>query len=75
MITEGNYQHLHDQATRGVALSAEQTAQLEEWYAHQDREESATLTRMAPPQTVAALRTQVDAAVVQLSAVGQRTRP
>ncbi len=72
MITDSVGQQLHDQATRGVVLTAEAQAQLEEWYAQQDRRESVALAGLAPPQTLADLQVQVDAAVGQLATVSQR---
>ena len=65
-------QQLHDKATRGESLSAEEEALLQQWYARQDQEEGAMLTRTAPPESVAALQTQVDAALAQLLTVSQR---
>ena len=63
---------LHDRATRGGALSAEEQALLDAWYARQDQEEAAALARSLPPANVAALQAHVDAAVAQLLTVTQR---
>src|SRR5205085_1107508 len=63
---------LHDRATRGQTLSAEEQHLLEEWYARQDLEESATLAGMRQPQTLTELRSQVDTAVAQLQVVTQQ---
>ena len=41
-------QRLHDTATRGGSLSAEEQALLEAWYAGQDREEAAALGQDRP---------------------------
>jgi hypothetical protein len=65
-------QELHDRATRGVPLSDEEQAQLDQWYARQDQDEDAALTRTPAPPSVTALQAQVDAAVAQLLTVTQR---
>ncbi len=65
---------LHDRATRGGALSAEEQALLDAWYARQDREEAAALAAADSSQSVAALQGQVDAAVAQLLTVTQRVQ-
>ena len=65
-------QQLHDKATLGESLSAEEEALLQQWYARQDQDEDAMLTRTVPPESVAALQTQVDAALAQLLTVSQR---
>jgi hypothetical protein len=72
MIANHLAQQLHDKATRGVALSAEEQAQLEQWYARQDQAEEATLSKAPLPQANASLQTQVDGAVAQLLTVTQR---
>jgi hypothetical protein len=63
---------LHDKATRGLALSAEEQAQLEEWYTEQDQQERAVLGPMGSSQRLAALHTQVETALAQLLTVTQR---
>lgn len=63
---------LHDKATRGIALSTIEQAQLDAWYAQQDQEEGAFLTRTSPPQTLVTLQTHVATAVAQMLAVTQR---
>ena len=63
---------LHDRATRGELLSAEERALLDQWYARQDREESAALAATVPPASAAALQAQVDAALAQLVTATQR---
>src|SRR5262245_1451704 len=72
MTTDQLGQQLHDKATRGEPLSAEEQAQLEQWYARHDQEESAALAGALPPQNLTALRARVDAAVAQLLIVTQR---
>lgn len=72
MSTKELMKQLHDKATRGSVLSAAEQAQLEAWYAQQDQEERTILERATPPQTLAALQTQVETAVAQLLTVTQR---
>jgi cell division septum initiation protein DivIVA len=63
---------LHDRATRGETLSAEEQAQLDQWYERQDQAEGAALAKSSSPQSVAELQAQVDAATAQLLTVTQR---
>jgi hypothetical protein len=65
-------QQLHDKATRGLALSAEEQAQLEAWYAAQDQQERAVLGPIGASQRLATLHTQVETALAQLLTVTQR---
>ena len=65
-------EQLHDRATRGEALSAEERAQLLAWYARLDREESATFDRASPAASLALLRTQIETALAQLATLTQR---
>ena len=62
---------LHDKATRGLALSAEEQAQLEAWYAEQDQRERAILGPTDSLQRLATLHTQVETALAQLLTVTQ----
>jgi hypothetical protein len=65
-------QQLHDKATRGLALSAEEQSRLEAWYAEQDRQERAVLGPPGSSQRLATLHTQVETALAQLLTVTQR---
>ena len=65
-------ERLHDRATRGEVLTAEEQVQLNEWYAQQDLAEAAMLSQPSPPQGLDALHAQVDRVVFQLGAVTQR---
>jgi hypothetical protein len=67
-------QRLHNRATRGEALSVEEQAQLEEWYARLDREEAAALAGTHPPASVTELRTQIKASLAELAAATQRNQ-
>lgn len=64
--------HLHDKATRGLALSAEKQAHLEAWYTEQDRQEHTVLGPIEPSQRLATPHTQVETALAQLLTVTQR---
>lgn len=65
-------QQLHDKATRGLALSAEEQARLEAWYAEQDQQERAVLGPTGSSQRLATLHTQVETALAQLLTITQR---
>lgn len=65
---------LHDRATRGEALSAEERDQLERWYEAQDRAEMEALSSVAETESLSALQAQVDSVMVQLGTVTQRIR-
>ena len=72
MSPESPEQQLHDKATRGEALTAEERARLEAWYARLDQEESALLNKAGPPATLAGLQTQIEATLAQLAEVTGR---
>jgi hypothetical protein len=63
---------LHDKATRGLALSAEEQAQLEAWYTEQDQQEHAILRPTGASQQLVTLHTHVETALAQLLTVTQR---
>ena len=63
---------LHDKATRGLALSAEEQAQLEVWYAEQDQHERTVFGSTGSSQRLATLHTQVETALAQLLTVTHR---
>src|SRR5207248_690966 len=72
MGAESGGAQLHDEATRGAALSAAEQERLDAWYAAQDAAEQTLLSEPAPSPTVAALRAQIAAAAAQLQVVAQR---
>ena len=73
MVTDTLGQHLHDRATRGEGLSAEERAQLDEWYAAKDASEAKELGLNGATNSVAAeLQAQIDAALAQLSSITRR---
>ncbi len=77
MVSDNVGQRLHDRATRGESLSSEEQAQLNEWYAEQDRAEAKmlgvtgafTLRRLRlnrPPLVAHRLRRRREAEVTRL---------
>ncbi len=72
MSTNDVGERSHDRATRGVESTAEEQAQLNEWYVEQDRVEAAVLSRPTSAQPLDALHAQVDRVMVQLGDVTQR---
>ncbi len=67
-------QHLHDRASRGEPLSAEENAQLQEWYARQDQEESALLAAAPPPRELAELPALIERTTAQVVTEAQRVQ-
>ena len=71
MVSDELGKQLHDRATRGEALSAQERASLETWYAAQDRAELDALD-LTTPETVTILQAQVDSVLEQLEAAARR---
>jgi peptidoglycan hydrolase CwlO-like protein len=71
MVSDELGKQLHDRATRGEALSAQERASLETWYAAQDRAEMDALD-LTTPETVAILQAQVDSVLEQLETAAKR---
>jgi len=69
MISDELGQQLHDKATRGGAMTAQEQARLDEWYRQQDSIESQTISPSHGESTVAALRSQVIEALAQMQAM------
>ena len=63
---------LHDRATRGEMLSAEEQAQLHAWYSMQDQAESAQLGLAASADTITVLQAQLSSALAQLTTATSR---
>lgn len=72
MIADELGRQLHDRATSGEVLSAEEQQQLQAWYAAQDRAEMAELSLTAPTKTTASLQAQIDSVLAQLATVTRR---
>lgn len=73
-MTNTRLQTLHDRATRGEQLTADEQAALDAWYAQEDQAESHLLLARTPLETATQLRAQVAAAAAQLEAVSQHIR-
>ena len=71
MVSDELGRQLHDRATRGETLSAQERASLETWYATQDRAEMDELD-LTTPETVAILQAQVDSVLEQLETAAKR---
>ena len=69
MVSDELGKQLHDRATRGETLSAEEQRQLDIWYTAQDYAEMAMLTLDTATKTVTSLQTQVDSVLIQLGIV------
>ena len=63
---------LHDKATRSLALSAEEQAQLEAWYAEQDQHERTVFGSTGSSQRLTTLHTQIETTLAQLLTTTQR---
>jgi septal ring factor EnvC (AmiA/AmiB activator) len=74
MVSDDLFRQLHDKATRGEPLSAEERAQLENWYALQDSAESRVLGLPAVEKTPATLQAHIDTALAQLMTVTKRVQ-
>lgn len=72
MVSDDLPKQLHNRATRGESLSAEEQAHLEDWYAGQDSTESQELGLTVTERQLATLRAQVDATLTQLMTVTKR---
>lgn len=71
MTTDLEPQRLHDRATRGEMLTAEEQRALDDWYAQQDRVEAALLTS-SPPASDTGLQHQIQTTLDQLRMVTER---
>lgn len=73
MISDDLGKVLHDKATRGMTLSAEEQAQLQSWYDEQDAEEAAMYAAVPEEVTgVARLQAQIDMTLTQLMSMTRR---
>lgn len=74
MVSDDVGQQLHGRATRGESLSSEEQAQLNEWYAEQDRAEAETLGVTEETEMITTLQFQIDSALEQLNTQTQQIR-
>ncbi len=72
MIPDEIGQRLHDRATRGETLAAEEKEQLQRWYAQHDRDEMERLTAAPLPSGLADLQTRVRQVSAQVVVQAQR---
>ena len=72
MVSDDLTKQLHDRATRGELLSAEEQSSLNDWYTLQDRVESDALGLTKDEKALTTLQAQVEAALTQLTIVTQR---
>jgi hypothetical protein len=68
MVSDELGRQLHDKATRGGALTAQERLQLDEWYREQDAAESQHPDRTTVAAQVTMLRTQVAEGLAQIQA-------
>ncbi len=66
MLTDQDALQLHDRATRGKPLSEGEQAQLDAWYALQDRLELEEVEHTDHENIIEKLQVQIDAALMQL---------
>jgi hypothetical protein len=66
MVPDEIGQKLHDRATRGETLTAEEQELLQRWYAHLDQEEMAQLNAAPVPSRLADLQSRVQQATAQV---------
>jgi hypothetical protein len=67
MVPDELGKQLHARAVRGETLSSEEQAQLEDWYAAQDRAEANRLNSNISAKTVELLQAEIDSALAQLA--------
>lgn len=72
MIANELGQQLHDRATKGESLSAEEQMQLEQWYSHLDLLEGEIINRTAPSDPIFKLQEKIDVTLAGLLAVTKR---
>ncbi|MFV9505249.1 MAG: hypothetical protein AB4911_11865 [Oscillochloridaceae bacterium umkhey_bin13] len=65
---------LHDRATRGKTLTADEQAQLEAWYAMQDAAETVLLGDLSAPDDLRDLQAGVEQAITHILATSRRIR-
>jgi hypothetical protein len=70
MVSDEVGKQLHDRATRGEPLSAEEQVLLEDWYAAQDEAEAAQLGLNTNP--INPLQAHIDSALAQLASSTER---
>ncbi len=69
MAPEDFGKQLHDRATRGVSLTAEEQKKLDAWYADQDQAEMEELNLSSAFEPEASLQSEVDSTLRRIAAV------
>ncbi len=72
MIPDQIGQQLHDRATRGESLSANEQDQLRRWYAHHDQAEMTQISAAPVPSQLADLQARVQQVTAQVVAQARR---
>jgi hypothetical protein len=74
MISDDSARQLHDRATRGGALSADEREALDSWISAQDQAEANLLSPESVEPSLADLRSQVESALQQADEVTSAIR-
>lgn len=72
MVPDAIGQKLHDRATRGAALTAEEQEQLQNWYTRLDQEEMVQLQTAPDPTRLTELQSRVQQVTAQVVVQAQR---
>lgn len=72
MANDDPGQALHDRATRGLPLTAEEQAHLDDWYATCDRDEFIAMPGNGDLETLESLQSQVRTGAQQILVAAQR---
>ena len=72
MISDKETKRLHDKATRGLSLTAEEQSQLQNWYSLHDSIENKKLGLTTNEKKSVSLQNQIDTALEQLMTVTKR---
>ncbi len=72
MSTEKPAAQLHDKATRGIPLSADEQTEVDAWYAEQDRAEGQLLGQTNTSKPLVDLHIQLEQALTQLLKTAQQ---
>lgn len=72
MISDELGKQLHDRATRGEVLTAEEQSLLSGWYAAQDQAEGDLLRLSLTDDSTSLLQAQVNSSLAQLATVAKR---
>lgn len=65
-------QELHDRKTRGLVLTPAEQAQLDAWYAQEDKAENRQINAAQTPQRIEVLESQIKTTLGQVAVMTQR---